>query len=171
MFKRILSVIKEILESLFASKTRFKPKYFRSLNRRQPLTKSAPWTLAQLLGTRIANKTPKQENRDIQTIEKQQTEISNLKRKLSAAEGEWKIVDGKRKYVIEEDGRKFQEDRHRNLGGLALQQMKGEGLEVTRTINGDKRGDLIYSKTRSLEDKEKLGIAIGKLQAKYNPKK
>lgn len=136
--------------------------------------KLAYWIGQQIKSWLLGNSKDKKARAEYQaflqsdTIYRQQQRISFLDRKLTDEQGKYTIIDGERKYIIDEDRSRFEAKRHRNLGGMVIQELKSFGLNSSRTAERDPRGDVHYSSTRSSDDKAKLRAALTEMQAKYN---
>lgn len=105
---------------------------------------------------------------DRAVIEEQRVEIDRLKRKLAAEEGQFTMVGEERKYVIDDDQQRFNELKHRNLGGVVLQNLLSAGLHFSkRTVDNDPNGDLQFSEDGSDEDNKLMDEIFDKLEAKY----
>jgi hypothetical protein len=102
------------------------------------------------------------------TLCRQQQQIGFLHRKLASEQGEYTVANGERKYKIDEDQSRFEATRHRNLGGMVIQELKSFGLESNRTAERDPNGDVHYAPTRSSGDKAKMKAALERMQTRYN---
>lgn len=100
-----------------------------------------------------------------QEIYRQQQEIENLKNVIKDEQGTYEVVNGERKYTIDEDRSRFEEKRHRNLGGIFLMQLKAAGLNTVRTVNGDPKGDLNCPEAGGIEDEAKLEEGIARFKS------
>lgn len=100
---------------------------------------------------------------------RQQQKIQQLENIVKDAQGTFEVVNGERKYTTDEHRKTFENDRHRKLGGMFLEQLKAVGLNATRTVNNNPKGDLYCAKVGGDTDEAKLQEAIANFKALYIP--